>query len=91
MLPLCQWLDINLNHEHRRIVLKRLVDIASASNELPRSLFLDGVELPSLHPAGYGAYADVFRGTYRGSAVALKRLRIKGKEETWKRISKVRE
>jgi hypothetical protein len=67
-----------------------MVDIASQSNELPRSLFLDGVELRSLHPIGYGAYADVFRGTYRGTAVALKRLRVNENEETWERGRKVR-
>ena len=27
-------------------------------------------------PSGVGGYADVFRGTYEGNKVALKRLRV---------------
>jgi hypothetical protein len=51
-----------------------LVDIAAASNELPQSLFIRGVHLSSRSAGERGGSADVFRGTYDGHFVALKRL-----------------
>lgn len=71
-----QWLDANLYHEGRRRVIKALTDIAVASNELPSSLFIKDVVMESTHPANFGAYADVFRGSLHGQKVALKRLRL---------------
>jgi hypothetical protein len=85
-----QWLDANSHHEDRRRVIKLLVDIASASNELPRTLFLRGVQLHSFNPTSCGAYADVFRGSWKGTTVALKRLRFNDSGQMRDQIHKVR-
>lgn len=52
------------------------MDIANASNELPPSLFIEGVQIRSRDPTCFGSFADVFCGTYQGQQIALKRLRI---------------
>jgi hypothetical protein len=43
---------------------------------LPRMLYVKNVACPDkIDPAFRGGYADIFRGTLKGRAVALKRLR----------------
>jgi hypothetical protein len=82
-LGLLQWLNSNPWHAQRPRALKVLVDLATSSNELPSGLFIQGIQLHSHLPDSFGAYADVFRGTYQGHPVAVKRLRINesGKEK----------
>ena len=47
------------------------------SNELPPSLFVAGVELgPVRDPIAFGGFADIFRGSYKGQLVAIKRARV---------------
>jgi hypothetical protein len=53
-----------------------MVDLATKSNELPSGLFIQGVQLSSQLPVSFGAFADVFCGTYFGIPTAIKRLRI---------------
>jgi hypothetical protein len=84
-----QWLDANTCHDHRRRVLKLLMDIASSSNELPASLFIRDVHLDSQVPESFGAYADIFRGTLRGQHVAVKRLSINESGKTRYNIHRV--
>lgn len=75
------WLDCDSSTSpHDGALYRRglycLVKLATASGELPSSLFLWGVGIgDSRDPCNHGAYADIFRGTYRGMDVAVKRLR----------------
>lgn len=48
---------------------------ASNAQQLPRSLFLHGVELVDEFAINGGGYADIFQARYQGQLVALKRLR----------------
>ena len=43
---------------------------------LPGSLRLEGVTLQDKYAVNGGGYADVFKGSYKGNLVALKRLRV---------------
>jgi hypothetical protein len=57
--------------------LAYLVKLAALSGELPPSLFLYGVDISNARdPTNLGGFADIFRGTYRGAPVAVKRLRL---------------
>lgn len=60
-----------------RSALRRTsMKLAEASDQLPSTLFLSGVELVHRDAVRGGAFADIFEGTYKGVKVALKRLRI---------------
>lgn len=50
--------------------------LSYSADLFPSALRLEGVECPDGMPYGVGGYADVFRGTYEGNKVALKRLRV---------------
>jgi hypothetical protein len=80
-MRLSQWLDVAPpGHEFRRGALQLLVKIANRSQRLPASLFIRGLEMEDT-PREYGGFADVFRGTYLGVPVAVKRLRVR-KDDT---------
>jgi hypothetical protein len=65
-----------LFERQHRIAIYLLIKLASNSGELPPSLFLSGVEIATRDPDAVGGFADIFRGTYQGVAVAIKRLRL---------------
>jgi hypothetical protein len=74
-----QWLDngSSLKHPLRRAVIYILVKLAAESGEYPPSLFITGVDVGSNRdPVATGGLADIFRGTYQGQDVAVKRLRM---------------
>ena len=52
-----------------------LMSVSINSDILPMSLFLSGVACTSRESIGGGSFGDVYRGTYHGEPVALKRLR----------------
>lgn len=56
----------------RRLSLK----MATKHDKFPRLLILQGVECTDAQQHGAGGFADVFCGTYHGSKVGLKRLRM---------------
>jgi hypothetical protein len=59
------------------VAISVLVKLAAESNELPSSLFIHGVNAGESRDAcRVGGFADVFRATYQGRSVAVKRLRI---------------
>jgi hypothetical protein len=63
--------------------------LASKSGVLPPSLFIRGVDLgENREPEDFGGFADVFRATYKGMEVALKRLRMRAKDDV--RLHQVR-
>ena len=71
-----KWLDLApSSHLFRHTAIQLLVKLAGASQELPDSMHIFGVKVDDkLKPAGYGGFADVFRGMYRDQPVALKRF-----------------
>jgi hypothetical protein len=72
-----QWLDLSApEHPLRRQLLYLLIKLAAASHLFPTNMFLKGVDLGEARdPWNNGGFADIFRGTYRGQAVAGKKVR----------------
>jgi serine/threonine protein kinase len=59
-----------------------LVKLSIASGILPMDLFIQGVSIgEDRDPWTSGGFADVFRGTFRGQQVAVKRLRIQNEDK----------
>lgn len=73
---LVQILDSPVLPRPSRDQLQRLsVKMAATHDLFPKLLILQGVKCKNRQQRGAGGFADVFRGTYRGSKVGLKRLR----------------
>ncbi|KAJ7113128.1 kinase-like domain-containing protein [Mycena epipterygia] len=53
-----------------------IVRLSEASDQLPSSLFITGVTEHDEHPTFHGGFGDVFRASYNGKPVALKRIRM---------------
>jgi hypothetical protein len=69
-----QWLDVaSISHPLRRQMLYFLVKLAAASKRLPSSIYTPGVALIS-GPC-HGGYANIYRGIYKDTVVAIKQLR----------------
>jgi hypothetical protein len=60
----------------RKAIGKLLIRLVDRFQCLPPTLFLSGVRWVSKDAVDAGGYADIFRGTYQGKEVALKRLRV---------------
>jgi hypothetical protein len=59
-----------------------LLKVSIASGILPKDLFITGVSIgEDRDPWTSGGFADVFRGTFRGQQVAVKRLRIQNEDK----------
>ncbi|KAJ7134261.1 kinase-like domain-containing protein [Mycena epipterygia] len=56
----------------RRLILR----LSEAHDQLPSSLFITGVIDRDEHPTFGGGFGDIFRASYNGGTVALKRIRI---------------
>ena len=65
-------LDIFDRSKLRRVIIK----LATASGQMPKSLYLHDVELFSRDSVKGGAYADIYKGKCRSQEVAVKRLRF---------------
>ena len=61
---------------NRRGAMKILIRCARERRVLAPCLFLSEVNRSGDHPFGGGGFSDVWRGTYRGQAVAVKVLRV---------------
>jgi hypothetical protein len=73
----CQWLDAHPLHLLRQRAISLLVKLSAESQQFPPCLFLREVDLgPVRDPDKMGGFADVFRGSFQGGKVAVKRLRI---------------
>ncbi|KAJ7111283.1 kinase-like domain-containing protein, partial [Mycena epipterygia] len=53
-----------------------VVQISKAQDKLPASLFISGVNDRDEHPTFSGGFGDVYRASYQGKTVALKRIKI---------------
>lgn len=63
--------------EVRRGGIRRLImKLSIRSGLLPNSLLITDVVMSSSESVAGGGFADIFRGTYKGRLVALKRLRV---------------
>jgi hypothetical protein len=54
--------------------------LASASDTLPRQLFLLGVARIDHEPIASGGFSDVFRASWNRRRVAIKRLRVRAED-----------
>ena len=67
-----QLIDIYDRSKLRRMIIK----LATASGQMPRTLYLHDVKLFSRDSVKGGAFADIYKGTCRSQEVAVKRLRF---------------
>ncbi|KAF5345020.1 hypothetical protein D9758_010424 [Tetrapyrgos nigripes] len=65
-----------LNGEETARARRLLVRLSETCDKLPSSLFIKGVERPDEQATFGGGFGDVYRATYNGQHVALKRMRI---------------
>jgi hypothetical protein len=56
--------------------MQGLAVAARKTPEIPRSLYIDGVNANTTTPVAQSERADIFRGVHKGRLVALKRYRI---------------
>jgi hypothetical protein len=63
---------ISAQLDARRLIVK----LAEASDLLPSSLKIHGVDHRSVDPLFGGTFGDIYRAQYQGNSVALKRLRL---------------
>jgi hypothetical protein len=68
--------DPKLHSDIRRGVIRLMIKLAHRSNRLPRTLQMAGIRDVTQEPVGQGGFADILRGRWNGSLVALKRLRV---------------
>lgn len=52
------------------------VRLAQHSDQLPVSIYVEGVRITDKHNLNGGAFADIYRGKYNDGTVAVKRLRM---------------
>ncbi|KAF7336071.1 Rho GTPase activator [Mycena sanguinolenta] len=64
--------DASLRSKARKLLLK----VSVAREQLPSSLFITGVNDHDKDPTFGGGFGDVYRASYQGHIVALKRIRI---------------
>ncbi|KAJ6486724.1 kinase-like domain-containing protein [Mycena sanguinolenta] len=74
--------DPNLRSRARRLMQK----VSEAGEQLPSSLFIEGVNGHDKHPTFGGGFGDVYQASYQGRMVALKRIRIFTADSTTHRI-----
>ena len=69
-----EFLQLQMHHNQAALIHLE-VKLAQKSGRLPEFLFVKSKDV-TRDPEFCGGQADVFRGTYRGQPVALKRLRF---------------
>lgn len=64
--------------------------LAETDGKLSSSVFISGVKDPDEHPTFGGGFGDVYRASYAGKMVALKRIRTFtadfASHRTWRRL-----
>ncbi|KAF7373319.1 Kinase-like protein [Mycena sanguinolenta] len=64
-----------VTQEHTKMALKIIRRLSALCDKLPSSLFIVGVEERDEHPSFGGGFGDIYRASYGGQRVALKRMR----------------
>lgn len=77
-----------LEHSFFRMILSKA---AKNSAVLPSCLYVTGVQKTGDHPVSGGGYADVWRGQFGETPVALKVLRFFGSQSDLDKVQKVRQ
>jgi hypothetical protein len=84
-LTCVQWISARVVRDSdvlRLKVVSMLLKLSIASGILPKDLFIQGVNIgEDRDPWTSGGFADVFRGTFCGQQVAVKRLRIQNEDK----------
>ena len=83
--PLRNCDDGDFGHDAHRILVK----LSEASNILPAALSVNGVTLLEKHAKFGGGFSDIFRASYQGKEVALKRMRVFQRGEELQAINRV--
>lgn len=65
------------------------MELSVAFDILPASLHIEGVQCEGRDAAMKGGFSDIFRGTYRGTYVAIKRWRVTMTEGELLRLRRV--
>ncbi|KAJ7107508.1 kinase-like domain-containing protein, partial [Mycena epipterygia] len=60
--------------------------LSEAQDQLPSSLFISGVDDRDEHPTFAGGFGDIYRASYQGKMVALKRIRTFTTDSTSNRM-----
>ncbi|KAJ7145858.1 kinase-like domain-containing protein [Mycena epipterygia] len=76
------FLEKEQNSKARRIIIK----LSEACDKLPSSLFITGVTEPDEHPTFGGGFGDIYRASYAGNMVAVKRVRTFHNDAEHRRI-----
>ena len=63
--------------------------MSESCDKLPSSLFIKGVRDPDAQASFGGGFGDVYRASYDGSVVALKRMRVFQRDEGMTRMRRV--
>jgi hypothetical protein len=66
-----------------------LVKLSEASDTLPSSLFIQGVARVDQEATFGGTFGDIYRASYQGEDVALKRIRVFQRDATRHKIRQV--
>ncbi|KAJ6542649.1 kinase-like domain-containing protein [Mycena capillaripes] len=61
--------------EHTSQARRLIIRLSQACDQLPSSLFITGVTDHDEHPTFWGGFGDIYRASFKGSKVALKRIR----------------
>lgn len=61
--------------QHKPSAHKFLIQLSERCGILPPTLSISGITACEQDPIGGGGFADIFRASFRGGHVALKRLR----------------
>lgn len=77
-------------HDFDRKTRRLVVKIATAADILPESVFIQsGIGLLEREPYSGGGFSDIFRASYGGEKMALKRLRVYRNNHDRARINRV--
>ncbi|KAJ6514551.1 kinase-like domain-containing protein [Mycena vulgaris] len=69
-------LQTDLSQKHRSEAWKMMLRISSTHDQLPASMFITGVTNLDRKPKFGGGFSNIYRASYDGKPVALKRLRL---------------
>ncbi|KAF7326865.1 Kinase-like protein [Mycena venus] len=64
------------NAEHTSRARRLIIRLSEARDRLPSSLFITGITNHDEHPTFSGGFGDIYRASFNGVTVALKRIRM---------------